>query len=101
MLWDITGYSIHEDFRPCSVREQIESGIKKEGYYGELSIWVYGAEDAWSSELDSIFWDSGFETYRYKGCLKKTIYLFLQLLTILSSYYSRGEDKYQTSHVSS
>uniref|UniRef100_A0A1J3IMQ7 NYN domain-containing protein n=1 Tax=Noccaea caerulescens TaxID=107243 RepID=A0A1J3IMQ7_NOCCA len=88
VLWDISGFSIHEDFHPCSIREQIESGIKKEGYYGELSLWVYGAKNAWSTELDSIFWDSGFETQQYKGGISTRLHMlvadFLAMLFVLN-----------------
>ncbi|CAA7031491.1 unnamed protein product [Microthlaspi erraticum] len=73
VLWDMSDYSVPENFDPCLVMHQIESSIEKEGYEidGDFTIWVYGAEDTWSSELQNQFGEVGIEVHPYKG-VKRT-----------------------------
>uniref|UniRef100_A0A1J3EWE9 Putative F-box protein n=2 Tax=Noccaea caerulescens TaxID=107243 RepID=A0A1J3EWE9_NOCCA len=90
VVLDMSGYSNPEKFHPCSIKEQIEAAMRKEGYYGELSIWVYGAENTWSTELESIFWEAGIEAYQYKGDKRTRLHMLIAdfLAVLFSMNYS-------------
>ncbi|CAA7031518.1 unnamed protein product [Microthlaspi erraticum] len=85
VLWDMSDYSIPENFDPLSIGIQIHSAITKEGYRGELQIWLYGAENTWSPELIDQLEQVRFKVFPFKGV--KRARLDMIIMTFLTFVY--------------
>lgn len=57
-------YLSPEKFHPSSIKRQIEAALEKEDYLGEVFV---GAENTWSTELESKYEGSTIEVQQYKG----------------------------------
>ncbi|CAA7031544.1 unnamed protein product [Microthlaspi erraticum] len=77
VLWDMSDYSIPENFDPLSIGIQIRSAIENEGYLGQLHIWLYGAENTWSPELIVQLEALDFFVYPLKGVKRARLSLIL------------------------
>ncbi|CAA7031530.1 unnamed protein product [Microthlaspi erraticum] len=81
VLWDMSDYSIPENLDPLSIGKQIQSAITKEGFLGDLQIWLYGAEDTWSPELIDQLRELDFFVYPFKGGKRARLNLIIALFT--------------------